>query len=220
MFLIVVGAGGIGTAIVDIAVPDRHNVVVIERDPKRAEAISRRYDVLVINADAASAEVLREAGADRADALIATTHDDATNLMVIAAAQDLGVPTIVSIVNNREHTELFRRLGAHVMENPDVIVAEYLYHAALHPRVRDLVTLPGGAQVFRTTITERSPLVGITLKEAGSRGLIPPGLLIAAVERNGDLVIPSGSTILQAGNVVTIFTKGHVAQSVIEQITG
>ncbi|MFH1609956.1 MAG: NAD-binding protein, partial [Candidatus Bipolaricaulota bacterium] len=86
MYLIVVGAGGIGCAIVDIAARERHNVAVIERDPKKAEAVSRRYDVLVINADAASAEILREAGVERADALIATTHDDATNLMVIAAA--------------------------------------------------------------------------------------------------------------------------------------
>ncbi|HPD06705.1 MAG TPA: TrkA family potassium uptake protein [Candidatus Bipolaricaulis sp.] len=220
MYLIVVGAGGIGSAIIDLAVRDRHNVAVIERDPKKAEAIIRRYDVLVFNADAASADILREAGAERADALIATTHDDATNLMVIAAAGDLGVPTIVAVVNNPEHADLFRRLGAHVMENPDIIVAGYLYHSAWHPHVRDLVALPGGAQVFRITITANSPLVDLTLREAGKQGLIPEGLLIAAVERNGDLVIPSGSTVIRAGDNVTVFTKGHVPQSTIEQLTG
>ncbi len=220
MYLIVVGAGGIGSAIIDLAVRDRHNVAVIERDPKKAEAIIRRYDVLVFNADAASADILREAGAERADALIATTHDDATNLMVIAAAGDLGVPTIVSVVNNPEHTDLFRRLGAHVMENPDVIVAGYLYHAAWHPHVRDLVALPGGAQVFRITITEASPLVGLSLREAGKKALIPDGVLIAAVEREGELVIPSGSTVIRAGDNVTVFTKGHIPQSAIEQLTG
>jgi len=220
VYLIVVGAGGIGCAIVDIAVRDHHNVAVIERDPKKAEAVSRRYDTLVINADAASAEILREAGVERADALIATTHDDATNLMVIAAAGDLGVPTIVSVVNNREHADLFRRLGAHVMENPDVIVAGYLYHAARQPQVRDLVTLPGGAQVFRVTIAATSPLVDLTLREAGKEDLIPDGLLIAAVERDGDLVIPSGSTVIRAGDNVTVFTKSHAPESLIEQLTG
>lgn len=220
MYLIVVGAGGIGSAITDIAVRDRHNVAVIERDPKKAEGITRRYDVLVICADAASAEVLREAGAERADALIATTHDDATNLMVIAAAGDLGVPTIVSVVNNCEHTDLFRRLGAHVMENPDVIVAGYLYHSSWHPRVRDFVALPGGAQVFRITISEGSPLAGLSLREAGKQGLIPEGLLIAAVEHGDDLVIPSGSTVLRAGNILTVFTKGHISESVIAGLTG
>jgi len=220
MYLIVVGAGGIGSAIIDLAVHDRHNVVVIERDPKKAEGVTRRYDVLVINADAASADILREAGAERADALIATTHDDATNLMVIAAAGDLGVPTIVSVVNNPEHTELFRRLGAHVMENPDVIVAGYLYHSAWHPRVRDFVALPGGAQVFRITLNENSPLAGLSLREAGKQGVIPEGLLIAAVERDDELIIPSGSTVLQAGNTLTVFTKGHIPGSVIEGLTG
>lgn len=175
MYLIVVGAGGIGSAIIELAVRDRHNVAVIERNPEKAQAIARRYDVLVIQADAASVDALREAGAERADALITTTSDDATNLMVIAAAQDLGVPTIVSVVNNRAHTELFRRLGAHVMENPDVIVAEYLYHAALHPKLRDLVTLPGGAQLFRITVPPSSPSWAGPCGTPGRRGSSPKG---------------------------------------------
>lgn len=220
MYLIVVGAGGIGSALIELAVRDRHNVAVIERDPERANLVARKYDVLVIQADAASVDALREAGAERADALITTTSDDATNLMVIAAAQDLGVPTIVSVVNNRAHTELFRRLGAHVMENPDVIVAEYLYHAALHPKLQDLVTLPGGAQMFRLTLPENSPLVGKTLREAGDEGLLPEGLLVAAVERDGELQIAKGSTVVRAGDVLTIFSKGHTPERVIALLTG
>lgn len=220
MYLIVVGAGGIGSALIELAVRDRHNVAVIERNPERAQAIARKHDVLVIQADAASVDALREAGAERADALITTTSDDATNLMVIAAAQDLGVPTIVSVVNNRAHVELFRRLGAHVMENPDVIVAEYLYHSALHPKIRDLVTLPGGAQMFRVTVPKNSPLVGKTLREAGEDGLIPEGILVAAVERNGELEIAKGSTVIRPGDVLTIFSKEHTPESLIAFLTG
>ncbi|MGQ9699912.1 MAG: potassium channel family protein [Candidatus Bipolaricaulaceae bacterium] len=220
MFLIVVGAGGIGSALIELAVRDRHNVAVIERNPERANVIARKYDVLVIQADAASVDALQEAGAERADALITTTSDDATNLMVIAAAQDLGVPTIVSVVNNRAHTELFRRLGAHVMENPDVIVAEYLYHAALHPKLRDLVTLPGGAQLFRVTVPENSPLVGRTLREAGEEGILPEGVLVAAVERGGELEISKGSTVIRPGDVLTIFSKEHTPEHLISILTG
>lgn len=220
MYLIVVGVGGIGAALVEIAVRDGHNVAVIERDPEKANAIARKYDVLVIQADAASVDALREAGAERADALITTTSDDATNLMVIAVAQDLGVPTILSVVNNRAHTELFRRLGAHVMENPDVIVAEYLYHAALHPKLRDLVTLPGGAQLFRITVPPTSPLVGRTLREAGEEGLIPEGVLVAAVERDDELEIATGTTVIRAGDVLTVFSKTHTPEHLISLLTG
>ena len=218
--MIVVGAGGIGSALVEIALRDRHNVAVIEKEPRKAEAASRKYDVLVLNADAASVDVLREAGAERADALVATTSDDATNLMVIVLGGDLGIPSLVSVVNNREHTELFRRLGANVMENPEVIVAEYLYNAVQRPKIKDLVTLSGGAQVFRAAVTEKSPLVGKTLREAGQRGLIPDGVLIAAVQRGGETIIPSGTTAIEAGDLVTVFTKEHATNALIERLTG
>jgi len=220
MYMIVVGAGGIGSALVEIALRDRHNVAVIERDPRKAEAISRKFDALVLNADAASVDVLREAGAERADALIATTSDDATNLMVIVLGGDLGIPSLVSVVNNREHTELFRRLGANVMENPEVIVAEYLYNAVHRPKIKDLVTLSGGAQVFRAAVTEKSPLVGRTLREAGQRGLVPNGVLIAAIERGGETIIPSGTTAIEAGDLITVFSKEHATNALIEQLTG
>jgi trk system potassium uptake protein TrkA len=220
MYIIVVGAGGIGGALVEIALRDKHNVAVIERDPRKAEAISRKYDVLVLNADAASIDVLREAGGERADALIATTSDDATNLMVIVLGGDLGIPSLVAVVNNREHTELFRRLGANVMENPEVIVAEYLYNAVQRPKIKDLVTLSGGAQVFRAAVTEKSPLVGRTLREAGQRGLIPDGILIAAIERGGETIIPSGTTVIEAGDLITVFSKGHASSALIERLTG
>jgi len=220
MYMIVVGAGGIGTSLVEITLRDRHNVAVIERDPRKAEAISRKFDALVLNADAASVDVLKEAGAERADALIATTSDDATNLMVIVLGGDLGIPSLVSVVNNREHTELFRRLGANVMENPEVIVAEYLYNAVQRPKIKDLVTLSGGAQVFRAAVTEKSPLVGKTLREAGQRRLIPDGVLIAAIERGGEIIIPSGTTTIQAGDLITVFTKEHATDALVEQLTG
>lgn len=220
MYIIVVGAGGIGTALVEIAVRDRHNVVVIEKDPQKADHLSRRHDILVINADAASVDVLREAGADRADAIVATTGDDATNLMVVALAQKLEIPSIVSVVNNREHTELFRKLGANVMENPDVIVAEYLYNAVQRPKMKDLVTLSGGAQVFRAVVTERSPLAGKSLREAGEEGLIPDGILIAAIEREGETLIPSGDTVILAGDLITVFSKGHTSDALVEKLTG
>ncbi len=220
MYVIVVGAGGIGSALIDVALSDRHDVAVVERDPRKAEGVTRRYDVLVINADAAFTEVIRQAGGERADALITTTHDDATNLMVIAASADLGIPSIVSVVNVKEHAELFRRLGAHVMENPDVIVAEYLYNAARRRKLADLVTMAGGAQMFRMTITRESPLLGKSLLECGKQELIPSGILFAALEREGEVLIPSGPTVLQEGDVVTVYSKEHVSDEFIERLAG
>ncbi len=220
MYIIIVGAGAIGTNLIEIATRDRHNVAVIERDPRRAEEISRAYDVRVVQADAASAEALKEALAERADALIATTRDDATNLMAIFLGKEQGIPRLVSVVNNKDHTVLFERLGAHVMKNPEELVAQHLYNAVRRPHLQDLITLSSGAQVFKVTVSERSSLVGRPLRECGQRGLIPKATLIISVERDDQLIIPSGNTVLQVGDVITVFSRDRATDELIRRFTG
>jgi len=220
MYIIIVGAGAIGTNLIEIAVRDHHNVAVIERDPKRAEEISRDYDVLVVQADAASAEALKEARAERADALITTTRDDATNLMAIFLGKEQGIPSLVSVVNNKEHLALFQELGATTMENPEEIVAEHLYNSIKRPRIKDLVTLAGGGQIFKATVTERSPLVGEPLRERGKQGRIPKYTLIVAVEREGKLLIPSGNTVLQPNDLITVFASERATDELVKRFTG
>ncbi len=220
MYIIIVGAGAIGTNLIELALKDKQNVAVIERAPQRAEEISRRYDVLVVQADAASAEALKEAHAERADALIATTRDDATNLMAIFLGKEEGIPHLVSTVNHKEHLALFQELGATTMENPEEIVALHLYNSLKRPQLVDLVTLAGGAQIFKATVTEKSPLVGRPLRESGKQGKIPQYTLIIAVEREGKLLIPSGNTVLQAGDLITVFSNERATDELVKRFTG
>jgi trk system potassium uptake protein TrkA len=220
MYIIVVGAGVVGTNLIEIAVKDKHNVAVIERDPKRAEQISRTYDVRVVQADAATAEAIKEAQAERAAALIATTRDDATNLMAIFLGKEERIASLVSVVNNKGHLALFQELGATTMENPEEVVAERLYNSIRRPQIQDLVTLTGGAQIFKATVTEKSPLVGKSLRERGKQGRVPKYALIVTVERDGELIIPSGNTVLQPGDVITAFSNRRVTDELVKRFTG
>jgi trk system potassium uptake protein TrkA len=141
MYMIIVGAGSIGTSLIDIAVKEKNNVVVIEANPDRAKEVSSKYDITVLNSNATSAETLREAGSERADALIATTSDDAVNLMVVSIAEELEIPSVVSVVNDKEHADFFRKLGANVLQNPEEVVANHLYNAAKRPKFEDFAIL-------------------------------------------------------------------------------
>lgn len=123
MYIIVIGAGRTGSTVIDLATQDNNEVVVIERDTTLAEEVSASYDCLVINADAASKEILLEAGIEEADALISTTETDAVNLMVTMLGRDYGVDTLVSSVNNPTHIDLFEDLGVSIVENPTVSTA-------------------------------------------------------------------------------------------------
>jgi len=220
MYIIVVGAGSIGTSLIDIAVREKNNVVVIDRNADRAREVSNRYDITVLNANATSSETLREAGSERANALIVTSSDDAVNLMVVSIAVDLGIPSIVSIVNDPDHAEFFRKLGANVMENPEEVVAQHLYNAVKRPRVRDFAILSQGEQVFRIEVTGESPLSRRTIAEVEQRETIPATMQILAIERSGDRWIAEGATVVEAGDIVTIFSLDRVSDDLIEKLIG
>ena len=220
MYMIIVGAGSIGTSLIDLSVKEKNNVVVIDSSPERGREISSKYDVTVLTGNATSAETLREAGSERADALIVTTSDDAVNLMVVSIAADLGIPSIVSVVNDEEHADFFRKLGANVMENPEDVVAHHLYNAVKRPSVQDFAMLPQDAQIFRLQVGAESPLIGRSVSDAVKREILPASMRILAVDREGDQSIPSDDTVVEENDVLTFFSLDPVSDELIEKLSG
>jgi len=220
MYMIIVGAGSIGASLIDIAVKEKNNVVVIDANSDRAREISNKYDITVLNGDATSSETLREAGSDRADALIATTSDDAVNLMVVSIAEGLEIPSIVSVVNDKEHAEFFRKLGANIMENPEEVVANHLYNAVKRPKVKDFTILSQGDQIFRLTVNEGSSLAGKPLADSSKRGVFPDTVLILSIERGDQRLIPTGDTVIETEDVLTVFSLERASDELIDKLTG
>jgi trk system potassium uptake protein TrkA len=218
MYLIVVGAGDIGTPLIKLATESGNEVVVIERDEERAEQASRGYDCLVINDDATLKQTLVDAGAERADALISTTDQDATNIMVCLLATELSVPNVVSVVHNPEHMNVFEQIGISTMQNPQSLIAEYLYRAVSRPSVVDFMHIGEEAEVFEITVGSDAPVAGKTLSEADAAGLIGEKTLVVAVERNGEEkpITPRGHTRIQAGDLLTVYSGVGVTPEVTD----
>ncbi|MFB6082369.1 MAG: TrkA family potassium uptake protein [Halanaeroarchaeum sp.] len=213
MYLIVVGAGNIGRQLIDIATHEEHEVVVIERDAERADAAAADFDCLVLNADATVKESLSDAGAKKADAVISTTDQDATNIMVSLLAQEFDIPSIVSVVHNPEHMGVFRQIGVNVMENPQRLIAEYLFRAVQRPSIKDYMQIGEEAEVFEIVVHKDAPIAGRDLEEAASQGLLAHDVLVVALEREDEVLTPRGNTVVQAGDLVTVFSKrGAVPQ--------
>lgn len=208
MYVVVVGAGNIGTPLIEIATAGGNEVVVVERDETKAERVASEFDCLVINADATIKDTLVDAGADRADALISTTDRDAVNVMVCLLAQELEVPNVVSVVHNPEHMSLFERIGVHTMENPARLIAEYLYRAVERPSIVDYMRVGDTAEVFEIVVSDEAPVAGETLAEADAAGHFSEDLLVVAIERagSGDIVTPRGGTVIERGDTVTVFS--------------
>ncbi|ELZ68584.1 TrkA domain-containing protein [Haloferax prahovense DSM 18310] len=220
MYIIIVGAGDIGSQVLDLLTRTQNELVVIETDSDVAEQVSRDYDALVLNADATMKETLIDAGAEQADAVITTTDQDATNIMVMLLAEELDIESKVSVVQNPEHMEIFRRIGVNVLENPQRLIGEYLVRAVQRPSVKDFMSLAGGAEVFEITVTETSPIAEKTLQEADSAGLLGNDVLVVAIERGEEVLTPRGETVIHAGDLLTVFSKEGVTGEVMHTFTG
>ncbi|AAG18790.1 MULTISPECIES: potassium channel family protein [Halobacterium] len=208
MYLIIVGAGDIGTPLIDVATRSGNEVAVIERDDSRAARAADDYDCLVLHDDATIKDTLADAGAGRADAIISTTDQDATNIMVCLLAAEFDIPAILSVVHNPEHMGVFERIGVSTMENPQQLIAEYLYRAVTRPAIVDYMRIGDHAEVFEISVTDSAPVAGTTLQEAANTGALPDDVLVVAIERDGDgdPITPRGDTVIQAGDLLTVYS--------------
>jgi trk system potassium uptake protein TrkA len=210
VYLIIVGLGGIGRNLVDIATKDKNDVVVIDEDEKRCKEIAEKYDVLTIVGDATERSTLEEAEASRANALIATTSDDAANLMMALTAKELGTKKTVAVVNQEEHVDMFKRADIFLFENPDMTVARHLYLSAKRPKIKDFLTVGGGkAEIFEVIVSDKSRAVGKPL----SKLRIKEGIVVA-IERNGDIILPKGDTVIQVQDHITTFAKAKDVEKI------
>lgn len=213
MYIIVVGAGSVGESLIRIAVERGHNVALVDKNEERCNEIAEKYDLIVIHGDSTIETILEDAGAHEADALVTTTKDDAVNLLTIMVGKELGIKSLVSVVSQPEHAPMFKRIGAHVMENPSSAVAEYLYRVLQRPSIQDFMSIgDGGAEIFEIMVTGKAAVVGKTLDDLK---LPHKDVLIVAIVRGEEIILPRGDTVIKEGDSVTVFALGKQ----IEEIT-
>ncbi|PSP36880.1 TrkA family potassium uptake protein [Halobacteriales archaeon QH_2_66_30] len=207
MYLIIVGAGDIGTPLIDIATRAGNEVVVVENDPDRADHVASEYDCLVLEANATVKSTLADAGADRADAIVTTTDKDATNIMICLLAGELEIPEVISVVHDPEHMTLYERIGVNTMENPQQLIAEHLYRAVARPAIGDFLRIGETAEVFEIEVTEEAPIADKTIAEAAAADILPEDVLIVAIDReNSEPVTPRGDIRIVPGDVLTVYS--------------
>ena len=216
MYIVVVGGGRTGRRIVELATADQHGVAVVEADEELAGALSVDFDCLVLHGDAASRPLLEEAGVPEADALIATTDDDATNLMVMMMGREMGVPQLLSSISDPGHGPLFEDLGVHRVKSPHRLSGTRFYRAVHRPHVRDFMALGNGAEIVEIALEAGAPLAGKTLEEAGRQGLLSEDVIIVAINRGHELHVPKGKTTLQVGDTVTALASEGVTDALME----
>ena len=214
MYVIIVGASKIGLALARLLTEEKCNVVIVERDEAKAREIAEEIDALVINGSGTEIDVLNEAGAEKADVIVSATSDDAVNLMVCELARILGIQRRITLSQNPKHEEIFKEVGVEQIIYPSRTIAKYIRNLILRPGVKSVLTTMHDADIIDVTIPEDALVAGKEIREIG----MPEGSTIAAIHRDGELIIPRGSTVLKVGDRLTILAKAGVVERVANLI--
>jgi trk system potassium uptake protein TrkA len=217
MFIVIVGAGGIGKRLTELSLSEgKNNVIVIDKDQERCEEIARKYDAIAINADATQEEALDEAEIKKANVLVTTTRDDAVNLMIVSLAKNKGVKHLVSVVNQDESKPMYMEKNVKMVKSPNIVMAEHLYKSIKHPSVEDYMNVGSHAEIFRIPLSPNSKFSGMTIQKIG----LPKKSLIVAIERDHKFIIPTEDVELYAGDKATILAHKDYVDRVAELFAG
>ncbi|MHC5906766.1 potassium channel family protein [Streptomyces sp. S6] len=203
MKVVVAGAGRFGTQIAQVLGAARHQVTLVDRDEDRVAALRGRLPAEVLVGDACEPAVLEGAGAYAADLVVAATGEDEDNLVVsLLAKRQFEAGRVVARVNDDENAWLFTSHWGVDTAVPAAAPLVSLVEEAVG--AADTVALlrlsKAGVDVFETTVTGRSRAVGLTLADLA----VPPGVVVAAVVRDGEPTAPGPGLTLQEGDVVLV----------------
>ncbi len=207
MRIIVVGCGKVGQTIVKCLSHEDHDIAVIDVDPVVAEDMSDQFDVLAVVGNGASYSVLQEAGVEDADLLIAVTDSDEQNLLCCLFAKKVGNCSTIARVRNPVYSQeigyIKEELGLSMTVNPEYAAAEEVARILRFPSAIKIETFAGGrAELLQFVIPKGSLLDGVKLSELPSR--LGAKILVGAVERGEDAVIPDGNFVLRAGDTISM----------------
>ncbi len=216
MYVIVVGAGNFGRSLTKLLTAEGNDVVVIDKDKEKATNISESFDCLVLNGDGTNLEILEEAKIKKADAFVALTGVDDTNLMLCQFAKRFKVRMIVSVVNESKNLGVFVGVADTAIDKTDVVIAS-IANALSDTSEAVLASISGGrAQLLEIPITDASPMIG---KKVGAISL-PAKCEVAYIDSNGKLTSPSKDSTIMQGDILYILSATKRVPFILKKFSG
>ncbi len=203
--VVIVGGGNVGLAVAQ-ALEGRTNRVrakVIEKNRKCAEMAAETLErTIVLHGDGLDSALLAEAGISRADAMLAITDDDKTNMLACVRAKAEGCPYVIALINDPTLVPLMTPLGIDAYINPRATTVSSILRHIRHGRVRAVYSIGDAeAEVIEAEVLSTSPMAGQRIADID----FPEGVLVGAVRKGDKVIRPMGSTRIDEGDVVAIF---------------
>jgi trk system potassium uptake protein len=212
--IIVIGAGQVGTTIVE-ALHDEHDLVVVDTDGARLSALATRFDVATFEGNGASRRVLQEVGTDTADLFIACTSRDEINIIASIFARALGPDTkTIARTTEAEYLEVWheRQLDVDFIVSSELETAYAVSRLIGIPAARQTdVFADGQVEMVEFDVPETlkaNEVVGRPLREAR----IPRDAKVAGVIRGDRMILPRGDVTIEPGDRIVVIGSPDAAR--------
>lgn len=225
MKIIIVGCGKVGSTLVEQLDKEGHDVAIIDKNAQKIQNLTNLHDILGVVGNGASYSTQIEAGIKDADLLVAVTDSDELNLLCCTIAKQVGNCATIARVRtpdySREVAYLREKLGLAMIINPELETANVAARILALPTALEVNSFAHGqAEMTKLKIPEGNLLDGMPIMSLGKHldQNIVDNVIICAVERDGEVKIPSGSFTLQAGDTISFVATRPVARKFLEKI--
>jgi trk system potassium uptake protein TrkA len=206
MDIIICGGGQVGTHAAEVLVKADHDITVVDSDPARLKTIADTMDVATCAGNAAQAEVLREAGCEDADLVVAATDRDEVNLLAATVAKAIGAAKTIARVHYSSFLEnrglnYEKHLGIDRLICPEYSTAQAIASKLRNPGALAIENFARGAiQMQQFPVADDATVIGRPLSQLA----LKPGTRLAAITRKREAFVPEASSTVEQGDTVIL----------------
>ena len=208
MKIVLVGGGKVGFALCRSLVAENHDVVLIEQNEAVLNHIVSRFDIMGLLGNGADFTILEQAGVQECDIFIALTEHDEVNMISAVLAKKMGAKETIVRVRNPEYSNSYFKekniLGFSLIVNPELLAARAIGNIVDFPSALSVERFAGGrVSLMEFVVKDASGLCQMPISEFRKKF----DVIVCALERNHELIIPSGEMTLQDKD--RIFVTGN-----------
>jgi trk system potassium uptake protein len=222
MKVVIAGAGEVGTHLARMLSKENHDIVLLDDSSEKLSKISGEVDLMTVSGSAHSFQDLKETGLAKADLFIAVTPFEERNVLACSMASYLGVGRTIARINNSEYLqpryrEKLNNMGIHELIYPESLAAKEIVASVKQTGTRQLIEFSNGKLLLLgIKVRENATILNKTFEELSQEN---EHILVVAINRENQTIIPKGTDYIKNGDIVFFVTTRAEQQHVFE-LTG
>ncbi|WP_319502100.1 Trk system potassium transporter TrkA [uncultured Draconibacterium sp.] len=222
MKVVIAGAGEVGTHLARMLTNENHDITLLDDSPEKLANISSEVDLMTIVGSAHSFQDLKSTDLAKSDLFIAVTPFEERNVLACSMASYLGVSRTIARINNSEYLqERYRsklnNLGINELIYPESLAAKEIVASVKQTATRQLIEFSGGKLIMMgIKVRENAPVLNKTFEELSQEN---QHLLVVAINRDNETIIPNGNDFIKNGDIV-FFVTTPAEQNNVYELTG